>query len=55
MKVVGPDQFFEALPACPAQGVYTLGGSQIPALGDLYLDCSLATSHSHVPERIADW
>ena len=54
-KVVGPDRFFEALPACPARGVYTLGGNQIPALGDLYLDCSLSTSHSHIPERIADW
>lgn len=55
LKVVGPDRFFEALPACPAQGVYTLGGNEIPALGELYLDCSLATSHSHLPERIQDW
>lgn len=55
LKVVGPDRFFEALPACPAEGVYTLGGNEIPALGDLYLDCSLSTTHSHLPERISDW
>ena len=55
MKVVGPDRFFEALPACPGEGIYTLGGDQIPALGTLYMDCSLATSQGHVPERISDW
>lgn len=54
-KVIGPDRFFESLPVCPAQGIYSLGGNQIPPLGDLYLNCSLAASHSHLPQRIDDW
>lgn len=54
-RVVGPDRFFESLPICPGQGTYTLGGDQIPALGDLYMNCSLATDQKHLPENIADW
>ena len=55
LKVVGPDRFFESLPVCPGEGVYTLGGDQVPALGDLYMTCSLATDFEHVPDTISDW
>lgn len=54
-KVVGPDRFFESLPACPAEGIYTLGGDEIPPLGSLYMSCSLEGSLDHLPGQVADW
>jgi len=59
MRVIGPGQFVEQLPTCPSSGVYTYGGDEgaetIPQVGTLYLNCSLATSASHVPTDVSDW
>lgn len=54
-EVVGSGKFFVELPACPAQGDYTLGGDQIPGLGTLYMTCSLETTFDHVPAESVGW
>ena len=58
-QIIGSGKFVEKAPACPASGVYsygpTLGENIIPAVGDLYLQCSLATSDNHIPVDFADW
>lgn len=59
MRVIGPGQFVEKLPSCPASGVYSYGGEAgaetIPLIGTLYLKCSLSTSAGHVPTDVSDW
>lgn len=54
-EVIGSGKFLEQTPECPANGAYTFGGNTIPALGTLYMTCSLAASDSHVPEEYAGW
>lgn len=54
-QVVGSGLFFEELPTCPAGGVYSLGGNQIPTMGLLYMNCSFSTSEGHMPDNTIDW
>ena len=54
-EVIGAGKFMELAPECPAGGNYTLGGNTIPALGSLYLSCSLAGSDGHIPEDYDEW
>jgi hypothetical protein len=54
-EVVGAGKFFVELPACPAQGNYTLGGDQIPGMGTLYMTCSLDSTLDHEPDDILGW
>ncbi len=53
--VVGTGKFVEKTPACPAAGTYTYGGDTVPAVGTLYMTCSLATTETHVPGSYSDW
>lgn len=52
--ITGSGNFLETAPACPGAGTYTYG-STIPAVGTLYMTCSLATSETHVPSQYAGW
>lgn len=59
-KVIGLGRFVEATPTCPAIGTYTFGqtygADTIPPLGELYMQCSLAsTSDQHDPPTHSDW
>lgn len=54
-EIIGLGRFVEVMPECPAQGTYTTGGDVIPALGSLYLECSLSASGSHEPVNVDDW
>lgn len=54
-QIVGPGSFIPNLPECPGNGVYTMAGNMVPQLGTLYMTCSLAGSHKHVPENFATW
>lgn len=54
-KVIGLGCFVESEPACPKDGVYTYGGDIVPAVGVLYMTCSLATSETHEPSNYIDW
>ncbi|MGB1130421.1 MAG: hypothetical protein ACPG4K_10240 [Haloferula sp.] len=54
-EVVGAGLFFEQLPTCPAGGTYSLGGNTIPAVGTLYMRCSLSGSEKHEPEDLLGW
>ena len=46
--------FISALPSCPAQGDYTLV-VEIPALGELALDCSIDADLPHQPNEHNTW
>ena len=52
--LVGSGKFLEAAPACPASGTYTWA-TAVPALGSLYLSCSLSSSDQHVPSNTTGW
>lgn len=52
--ITGSGNFLETAPVCPGAGAYTYG-STIPAVGTLYMTCSLATSEGHVPASISGW
>lgn len=54
-EVVGSGKFFVELPACPADGAYILGGDQIPAVGTLYMTCSLSATEAHEPQDVIGW
>lgn len=58
MRIIGLGKFVEATPECPSSGDYTFGeafgGDTIPPIGELYLECSLASS-GHVPSDAEDW
>ncbi len=41
-------------PACPALGTYTTG-TAVPAIGSLFITCSLAATETHVPAAYTDW
>jgi hypothetical protein len=53
-RLIGSGLFIEATPRCPGTGAYTLGGDQIPPVGQLYMTCSLAAT-GHVPQDFSDW
>lgn len=52
--ITGAGNFLEVAPACPGAGAYTYG-TTIPAVGTLYMTCSLSTTKAHVPSSIAGW
>ncbi len=58
-QLFGPGRFVESTPECPGSGTYTFGqtfgANTIPPLGNLYMECSLATTQQHVPEVRGDW
>ncbi len=58
-ELVGNDKFMENTPSCPdATGVYTpdpaVAGTA-PAVGTLYMTCSLNVSDNHQPAVFGDW
>lgn len=54
-KIVGLGRFVEVEPACPRDGSYSYAGNQIPAVGVLYMTCSLAAEDNHQPANYVDW
>ena len=54
-QIIGTGRFVEAMPICPAEGAYTTAGDMIPAPGELYLNCSLASEGEHEPLDLEDW
>ncbi len=54
-ELVGPGGFVPRLPRCPGGGMYLYGGDVIPAVGVLYMRCSLAERDGHRPEEAWDW
>ena len=54
-EVIGLGRFVEVMPECPARGTYSTNGDVIPALGSLYLECSLSGAGDHEPLNAEDW
>ena len=58
-KIIGIGRFVETIPTCPSNGYYTYGVidgvDTIPLAGTVYLECSLAGSHNHLPPDPAEW
>jgi hypothetical protein len=58
-RVIGVGRFVETTPSCPSYGVYsygqTYGSDTIPPTGTVYLECSLAGSHEHLPPDPSEW
>jgi prepilin-type N-terminal cleavage/methylation domain-containing protein len=52
--IIGPSNFIEAAPVCPANGSYTYA-TTIPSTGELALTCSEVISLDHTPPNYADW
>ena len=53
--IIGSGKFVEQTPTCPGAGSYTIGGDNLPAVGTLYMTCSLSGSDDHVPDSYTDW
>lgn len=53
-ELVGVGKYVVNAPRCPAGGTYTMGGNTIPAIGTLYMSCSLG-GNGHVPEEYDSW
>ncbi|MEO7098531.1 MAG: hypothetical protein ABI162_04155 [Luteolibacter sp.] len=58
-QIIGLGRFVENTPICPSNGTYSFGADfgndTIPPVGDLYLQCSLATSNAHIPDNHSQW
>lgn len=54
-ELVGPGKYVPELPRCPGAGMYLFGDDVVPALGQLYMRCSLATEDGHEPDDLAGW
>ena len=54
-EIFGPQKRIATEPDCPGGGTYSYGGNTIPALGSLYMTCSLSTSLEHEPENHVSW
>jgi type II secretory pathway pseudopilin PulG len=54
-EVIGLGRFVEVMPECPARGTYSTTGDVIPALGSLYLECSISGATAHEPLNAEDW
>ena len=58
-QVIGLGRFIESTPSCPASGVYSFGATYgvdtVPPIGELYMQCTLATSDEHEPKNHTDW
>ena len=53
-RIAGAGKFIETIPSCPSGGNYTWP-EMIPAVGTVYLTCSLASSDDHVPLSSNGW
>jgi hypothetical protein len=53
-RIIGPGQFIETNPRCPAGGAYTFS-KKIPEIGDLACECEHAQSENHTPASHGDW
>ena len=51
----GPDKYIVRHPTCPGEGLYHLGGNEIPPRGILYMTCTTALKDGHVPDDFASW
>ena len=58
-KLIGPGQYIDTTPTCPAHGTYTFGiehgQNTVPPSGTIYMSCSLANSEGHEPSVYGDW
>lgn len=58
-EIIGSGKFVEMVPFCPAQGSYGFGEESgadvIPAVGVLYMKCSLAEGVQHKPLHHESW
>lgn len=58
-RLIGSQRYLESAPVCPGGGTYTYGEEYgtdtIPPIGDLYLTCTLASSHNHAPANHDEW
>jgi competence protein ComGC len=58
-QIIGMGRFVETTPVCPGGGTYTFGqvfgADTIPPMGNLYMECSLATTDQHLPIVTPDW
>jgi hypothetical protein len=58
-QLIGIGRFVESMPICPGSGTYTFGqtfgANTIPPMGNLYMECSLASTQQHVPDVKSDW
>ncbi|RYD42401.1 MAG: hypothetical protein EOP85_11300 [Verrucomicrobiaceae bacterium] len=58
-QIIGPGKYVESEPECPSRGTYRFGLisgiNNIPAVGELYTECSLKGSHEHEPPDHSDW
>ena len=52
--ILGPGGYLRTEPVCPGGGSYQ-PLSQIPALGELAITCTLAGSHDHEPDSHDGW
>ena len=58
-QIIGLGRFIENPPVCPGDGNYTFGQTYgvntVPPLGELYMECSLASDQQHLPAVTPDW
>ena len=54
-EIIGPGKFVESTPICPGSGSYADRNDDLPQVGNLYMECSLASSDKHIPSSYTDW
>ena len=54
-EIIGANKRIAVEPDCPGGGAYTFGGNTIPAVGTLYMTCSLAGTLEHAPGDHRSW
>ena len=54
-QLIGPGKYVPSQPLCPGNGFYGLGGNTVPAVGSLYMTCSLEASDGHAPSDHGTW
>ena len=58
-QIIGLGKFIEVQPTCPSTGTYsfgqTFGIDSVPPMGELYMQCSLASGENHQPDNFANW
>ena len=53
--VIGPGNFLERMPNCPAGGLYSFNGAVVPPVGELFMTCSQAETEGHEPDDYGTW
>ena len=53
-SVYGTGKFLETAPTCPSAGTYTWT-TTVPAVGTLFMTCSLSSTKNHVPGSVSGW